>query len=128
MQKLKEWKDYQERFAYDLGDLYHNNLCTVFTGVFGGSVQVDNFRNRVFDRMVEKAGLPETITFHSLRHTHATQLLASGVDAKTVSKRLGHSSVAFTLQTYVHVLQEVERNAADVMGAILVGKKPESTT
>ena len=128
MQKLKEWKDYQERFAYDLGDLYHNNLCTVFTGVFGGSVQVDNFRNRVFDRMVEKAGLPETITFHSLRHTHATQLLASGVDAKTVSKRLGHSSVAFTLQTYVHVLQEVERTAADVMGAILVGKKPESTT
>ena len=128
MKQLLEWQEYQQQFAYDLDDLYHNKYGTVFTGVFGKPCQVDNFRERVFDRMITKSGLPETITFHSLRHTHATQLLASGVDAKTVSKRLGHSSVAFTLQTYVHVLPEVERNAADVMGAIMAGKKPNETT
>ena len=127
MQKLKEWKEYQEQHANDLDDLYQNQLATVFTGVFGGPVQLDNFRNRAFKRMVAKAGLPDTITFHSLRHTHATQLLAAGVDAKTVSKRLGHSSVAFTLQTYVHVVEEVERGAADTMGAILAGKKVRKT-
>ena len=123
LQKLKEWKEYQERFAYDLDDLYNNHLGTVFTGMFGGPVQLDNFRERVFKRIIAKAGLADNITLHSLRHTHATQLLAAGVDAKTVSKRLGHSSVAFTLQTYVHVVEEVERGAADTMGAILAGKK-----
>ena len=122
-----KWKEYQEQHANDLDDLYQNQLATVFTGVFGGPVQLDNFRNRAFKRMVAKAGLPDTITFHSLRHTHATQLLAAGVDAKTVSKRLGHSSVAFTLQTYVHVVEEVERGAADTMGAILAGKKVRKT-
>lgn len=127
MKKLKEWKEYQEQFAYDLDDLYHNQLGTVFTGVFGAPVQLDNFRNRAFSRMVAQAGLPDTVTFHSLRHTHATQLLAAGYDAKTVSRRLGHSSVAFTLQTYVHVVEEVERGAADTMGAILAGKKSNKT-
>ncbi len=127
MQKLKEWKEYQEQFAYDVDDLYDNRLNTVFTGVFGDPVQLDNFRNRVFNPMISAAGLPNTITLHSLRHTHATQLLAAGVDAKTVSKRLGHSSVAFTLQTYVHVVAEVERGAADTMGAIMAGKKPGKT-
>ncbi len=122
MKRLKDWKEYQEQFAYDLSDLYHNQLNTVFTGVFGAPVQLDNFRRRVFNRIVAAAGLPSTITLHSLRHTHATQLLAAGVDAKTVSKRLGHSSVAFTLQIYVHVVEEIERGAADTMGAIMSGK------
>ena len=62
---------------------------------------------------------------HSLRHTHATQLLGAGVDAKTVSKRLGHSSVAFTLQTYTHVMNEMENTAADAIGAILSSKKED---
>ena len=122
VQRLKEWQQYQQQYAYDLDDLYQNKQGTVFTGVFGAPVQLDNFRNRVFNQMIAKAGLADTITMHSLRHTHATQLLAAGVDAKTVSKRLGHSSVAFTLQTYVHVLDEVERGAADTIGAIMSGK------
>ena len=102
-------------------------MNTVFTGIFGNPVQLDNFRERVFDRMIAAAGLADTITMHSLRHTHATQLLAAGVDAKTVSYRLGHASVAFTLETYVHVVEDVERGAADTMGAILAGKKVRKT-
>ena len=124
MQRLKDWKKTQEQFAYDLDDLFNNRLNTVFTGVFGAPVQFDNFRNRVFDPMVAAAGLPETIHMHSLRHTHATQLIAQGKSALTVSKRLGHSSVAFTLQTYVHVLENDDQDAADAMGAIMAGKQP----
>ena len=127
MKKLQEWKNYQEQYAFDLDDLFHNRLNTVFTGIFGNPVQLDNFRERVFDRMVAEAGLADTITMHSLRHTHATQLLAAGVDAKTVSYRLGHASVAFTLETYVHVVEDVERAAAETMGAILAGKKVRKT-
>ena len=121
MKRLKEWREYQERYATSLGDLFSNTLDLLFTNSFGKHVNYDNFRIRYFDKMVVKAMLPTTITFHSLRHTHATQLLAAGVDAKTVSARLGHSSVAFTLQTYTHVLQTVERAAADAIGAILTG-------
>ncbi len=123
MERLKSWKESQKQFAFEMDDLFHNKLNTVFTGLYGGPVHFDNFRNRIFNRMVATAGLPDTIHMHSLRHTVATQLLAAGHDAKTVSKRLGHSSEVFTLHTYVHTVEEIERKAADTMGAIMAGKK-----
>lgn len=52
-----------------------------------------------FRRAVKTTGVPK-IRFHDLRHTHATLLLRAGVNPKVVSERLGHSSVAFTLDTY----------------------------
>jgi integrase len=56
--------------------------------------------------------LPRT-RFHDLRHAHATQLLAAGVHPKAVSERLGHSSVAFTMDTYSAVIPSLGRAAAD---------------
>jgi integrase len=56
---------------------------------------------------------------HDLRHYHATQLLAAGVPITTVSKRLGHTSTAVTLNTYGHWLPEQDRDAADIMGRLL---------
>ena len=73
--------------------------------------------------MCEKAQLPEGFTFHGTRHTHATMLLMAGVNIKIVSQRLGHSSVSFTLDTYGHVIDEMERSAADMMGTLLYGNK-----
>jgi integrase len=58
----------------------------------------------------KKAGV-KVITFHA-RHTHATLLFKQGVNAKVVSERLGHSNVAFTLQTYVHVIPGMQEAAA----------------
>lgn len=121
--RLQSWKESQEQYAVTVGDLFNNNHNLLFTNSSGGFVSFENFRNRVFDPMIKAAGLPDTVTLHSLRHTHATQLLAAGVDAKTVSKRLGHSSVAFTLQTYTHVLNEMENTAADAIAKVLAGKK-----
>lgn len=60
--------------------------------------------SRSFSAMAREAGLPEGTHFHMLRHTHATWLLARGVDLKTVSERLGHAKPATTLQVYSHVL------------------------
>jgi integrase len=48
-------------------------------------------------------GMPE-ITFHSLRHSHASQLIAAGIDVVTISKRLGHSSPKITLGLCASVL------------------------
>ena len=123
--RLQSWKDAQQQYATTVGDLFNNSHNLLFTNSSGGFVSFENFRNRVFDPMVQAAGLPDTVTMHSLRHTHATQLLGAGVDAKTVSKRLGHSSVAFTLQTYTHVMNEMENTAADAIGAILSSKKED---
>ena len=52
------------------------------------------------------------ITFHALRHTHASQLIDRGVDVVTVSKRLGHASPDITLRVYAHMFKIDDSKAA----------------
>lgn len=66
---------------------------------------------RAFTRTVERLGL-RRIRFHDLRHTHATLLLAQGTHPKVVQERLGHSTIAVTLDTYSHVLPGIQARAA----------------
>ena len=73
---------------------------------------------RSFDLIVKRAGL-RRITPHGLRHTHATMLLRQGVPAKIVSERLGHANVGITLDTYSHVLPDMQDTAADAIEAIM---------
>ena len=69
-------------------------------------------------KILKDAGL-EDIRFHDLRHTFATNALASGVDAKTLSGILGHTNASFTLDTYTHVTPDMQRAASDVVGGFL---------
>jgi len=66
------------------------------------------------------------IRFHDLRHSTATILLAQGVSPKYISDLLGHSQVSFTMQTYAHVLPEVQKAVATKMDEIL-GPIPVAT-
>lgn len=66
---------------------------------------------RNYRKMVEKSGLPY-IRFHDLMHTHATLLLQQGVHPKVVSERLGHSTIGITMDTYTHVLPNMQKEAA----------------
>ena len=59
--------------------------------------------------------------FHDLRHLCGTQMIAAGVDAKTVADRLGHSTPVVTLAFYTHSVSETQRQAADVIGAVISG-------
>jgi integrase len=68
--------------------------------------------------LAERIGMPE-ITFHSLRHTHASQLIAAGIDVVTVSERLGHSSPAITLKVYAHLFDTDDRRASDAINSAL---------
>ena len=66
-------------------------------------------------KILKTADLP-SIRFHDLRHTFATHALTSGVDAKTLSKILGHTNASFTLDTYTHVTSDMQERAANIVG------------
>ena len=61
--------------------------------------------------------MPE-ITFHSLRHSHVSQLIANGVDIVTISKRLGHAKPSVTLAIYSHMFHTNDRKAAAINAAL----------
>lgn len=67
--------------------------------------------SQLFGRIVARTDLAR-IRFHDLRHTHASLLVAAGVPIKVVSERLGHANIAFTMQTYQHVLPGMQADAA----------------
>ena len=64
----------------------------------------------------------EPIRIHDVRHTAATLMLLAGINVKVVSERLGHASVAITLQTYAHVLPSMQEDAAVKLEALLRGR------
>ena len=55
------------------------------------------------------------ISFHGLRHTHATLLIFNGENIKVVSERLGHSNIGITLNTYTHVMNDMKNNTATLL-------------
>ena len=68
----------------------------------------------------KRLGLPR-ITFHDLRHTAASHMLAGGIDLKLVSEQLGHSTIRLTADTYAHVLPDQMRQIADAMDVLIAG-------
>lgn len=85
-----------------------------------GSTWNPDVITRGFDRLVRASTLPR-IRLHDLRHTHASHLLAAGVNVKVVSDRLGHASVSFTLDVYGHVLPGQQAEAAAMVAAMVDG-------
>jgi len=79
----------------------------------------DSTVNDVLKRCCIKADIP-VITFHGLRHTHASVLLFSGVSVPSVSRRLGHSSIATTQKVYLHIIKEMDNFDNDIIMKTLV--------
>lgn len=71
-----------------------------------GRVYNSTINNRLHV-LCTKAGIP-SITIHSLRHTHASLLIFAGVSIGSVARRLGHSNMTTTQETYLHIIQELE--------------------
>ena len=83
-----------------------------------GPLRKNNFTRRSWWPLRERVGL-EGVRFLDLRHTAATLLLSAGVHPKVVQERLGHSTVALTLDVYSHVLGSLQREAADKLDEVL---------
>jgi integrase len=96
---------------------WRNELDLVFTDEIGQPLVPQRITHR-FRRLVRRLDVP-TIRLHDLRHTHTTLLLQAGVPIKVVSERLGHSTIALTMDVYAHVLPAMDRDAADRFGDLL---------
>jgi integrase len=92
------------------GSLWQENGL-VFASETGAPLDRRDLTSRRFKPLLERAGLPH-FRFHDLRHTCATLLLTQNVNPKVVSEMLGHSSIAITLDTYSHVLPNMQDSAA----------------
>jgi integrase len=68
---------------------------------------------------VDRASLP-AIRLHDLRHSYATLALDAGINPKIVSDRIGHASLAVTLQVYIHRTDGRDRDAAAAVAALFV--------
>ena len=91
----------------------------VFTSRTGHPLHPASVR-RDFLALLTRGGLPAR-RLHDLRHSCATLLLAQGVQPRVVASALGHTDVRLTLQTYAHVLPDLQRDAAQKMQQALTG-------
>jgi len=73
------------------------------------------------------AGLPR-IRLHDVRHSYASAALKAGISPKIISERLGHASVAFTLQTYTHLIPGMDRSAAEAAAALILRSEAHATS
>jgi integrase len=115
---LKEWREYQNRYAKQYHSIFDNDINLVFTNSWGKMYNHTNFYRRYWRKLVKAAGLPEGFNFHGLRHTHATLLLLAGENIKAVSERLGHSSVSTTLNIYYNLVPNLQKHAADTFAKL----------
>jgi integrase len=110
---LKQNKALQNQERLVWGSDYRDTGL-VFTKDTGNHLDPTYMSRGLFKRLIAAAGVPD-IRFHDLRHTHATLMLKNGVNPKVVSERLGHSGVQITLDTYSHVLPEMQSEAARIV-------------
>jgi integrase len=96
-----------------LGGLYRDQDL-VFASRVGTPLNPSNVVNRSFKPLLKRAALPN-IRFHDLRHTCATLLLAKGVHPKIAQDRLGHATIAVTMNTYSHVTPHMQEQAATAL-------------
>jgi integrase len=121
IEELAAMRKEQDENRNVLGDRYHDHGL-VYCQANGTPLHPSDVR-KDFYRVLKRAGLPR-IRFHDLRHTAATLWLRRGVHPKVVQELLGHSTAAFTLQVYSHVLPGLKEQAVNELGARLLGRIP----
>lgn len=112
---LRRHRAAQARERLSLGPAYQDHDL-VFCFADGRPLDPDGVTQR-FQRHAREAHLP-VLRFHDLRHTHATLGLMAEVHPKVMQERLGHSSVAFTLDIYSHALPTMQGEAAQKVAAL----------
>jgi integrase len=100
-----EWRDTGLVFTKANGEAWHPEVVS-----------------RFFRQAVKRSKLP-VIRLHDLRHTHATLALRAGIHPKVVSERLGHATIAITLDTYSHAIPAMQEEAAVRIAELVYSSK-----
>jgi integrase len=102
--QTKHWTETGLVFTKEDGEAWHPEVAS-----------------RFFRQAVKRSKLP-VIRLHDLRHTHATLALRAGIHPKVVSERLGHATIAITLDTYSHAIPAMQEEAAvRIAGLVFAG-------
>ena len=118
VEELKRQQLQQKKDRLSWGELYQDNglVCCLQNGQ---AINPASFSG-MFSRKARKAGV--FITFHGLRHSHATWLFQQGEHPKAVSERLGHSKIGITMDLYTHVIPGTQKKIASKVEEILAVK------
>lgn len=121
---LRRYLDQWDRWKCE----FEHNGQHLFCHPDGRAVHPDTITDW-FSRLSWEAGLPP-IRLHDIRHSYATAALRAGVPVKVVSERLGHASVSFTQDTYMHVIPGMDEHGAQVAATAILGisGRPQPTT
>ncbi|MCT1577986.1 site-specific integrase [Oceanobacillus kimchii] len=117
---LKQHQRQQEKDKMKCGEDYINKDLVCATSI--GDYIRPTYLRTVFNRTIDKSKVNK-ISFHGLRHTHATLLLKMGIHPKVVQERLGHRSIQTTLDTYSHIIPGIQEIAATSIQKSLYGEK-----
>ena len=110
LQRLKELSKARPARLEDLDECPEAKEL-IFLSEFGGPVNLNSLVYKHFKPILTRTRLP-MIQLYDLRHTAATLALTVGVSPKVVAEQLGHTSAAFTLDVYSHVLPHMQDDAA----------------
>jgi integrase len=117
----------QDEFRRQFGPDYRRDLDLIFANP-DGSPLMPNSVSATVSRLCRRLGLPKGASLHVLRHSHASLLLADGVDLATVSARLGHSSVRTTADIYSHAIRGKDHAAAQCWDDIMQRARDDKST
>jgi len=124
---IKDLKEHRiEQKKQRLEAKKYNDIDLVFAGKSGNPPDYRHIYERHFKPILKMEDLPD-IRLYDLRHTCATLLLAAGENPKIVSERLGHASVTMTLDTYSHVLPDMQEKATAKLEEILFSAKDNNS-
>ena len=117
VEALRKHRERQLEEREEVAGLWQNHGL-VFPTRIGTPMSRHNLVARSFKPLLKRAGLPE-IRFHDLRHTCATLMLAVGANPKVAQETLGHANVTITLDTYSHLLPNMQNEVAEKVNELL---------
>lgn len=116
---LKKWQKEQLQQKLLLGSKWQGSK-RVFTTDYGADIHPDT-PTKILGKIINKYGLKK-ITFHGLRHTNVTLMIAKGIQTQIISRKVGHSSVQTTDRVYSHFFEDEFKNVPNVMEEFLTVK------
>src|SRR5690625_2919070 len=120
--ELKTHKNIQNEHKFRLGKDYNDQGFVAATK--RGTFILPSNLSRSFRTIRKKLDIKQ-IRFHDLRHTHASLLFSLKEHPKVVQERLGHSSIEMTMDTYSHMMPNMQESAAKKLDEMF-SKKPDS--